>query len=225
VDFYAENDGMAVLHVYGPAEILRPILDPTDRCARSAKANGAAGRLDALRLDTLTDLALGDRSQHLTTEIRVTVAASTLAGKSTVPGELHGYGPLTNDALRKLTHGQHVFWRRIVTDPTTGTILGVGPRRRHTTPIGDHVRTRDKRCVFPGCTRPAESCQLDHTDDHATGGRTSVTNLGALGHHHNLIKLEGGWSLSQPTPGHFVWTSPTGTTYNVPEPVTDIDLA
>lgn len=80
VDFYPENDGMAVLYVYGPAETLRPIFDRTDRCARSAKANGAAERLAALRLDALTNLVLGDRGQNVSTEIRVTVPRARWPG-------------------------------------------------------------------------------------------------------------------------------------------------
>lgn len=222
VDFFAEDDGMATMFVYGSAETVRPIFDLIDCCARSAKANGADGHLGMLRLDALADLLLGDHLQNLMTEIRVTVPASSLTGMSTVPGELHGYGPLTNDVLHKLADGPNVFWRRIVTDPLTGAVLDVGARRRHTVLIGEHVRTRDKRCVFPGCTRPAEACQIDHSDDYARGGSTSVTNLGALCQRHNLIKLEGGWSLSQPEPGRFVWTSPTGATFGVvPEPLVD----
>jgi hypothetical protein len=60
-----------------------------------------------------------------------------------------------------------------------------------------------------------------HTDDYATGGQTSVTNLGAMCAHHNLMKLDSDWTLEQPKPGHFVWTSPTGATFTVrPEPFT-----
>jgi len=220
VDFYPEEDGMATMHVYGPAETVRPIFDVLDRCARSAKAAGAKTRLGMLRLDALAGITLGKRKANVVTEFRVTIPASSLAGASTAPGEAHGYGVLTNDVLHKLVAGENVFWRRIVTDPMTGTVLDVGPRRRHTVAIGEFVKTRDRWCLFPGCTRPAETCQVDHTDDHARGGPTSVTNLGALCSHHNLLKLEGGWMLAQPTPGHFVWTSPTGHTFEVqPQPL------
>jgi len=212
---------MATMYVYGPAETVRPIFDVLDQCARGAKAAGAKTRLGMLRLDALAGITLGGQLQNRVTEFRVTIPASSLAGMSAAPGEAHGYGPLTNDVLAKLADGENIFWRRIVTDPMTGAVLDVGPRRRHTAAIGEFIRTRDRRCVFPGCARPAESCQIDHTDDYARGGRTSVTNLGALCMHHNLIKLEGGWTLEQPTPGCFVWTSPTGATFTVkPEPLT-----
>lgn len=117
-----------------------------------------------------------------------------------------------------------MFWRRIVTDPMTGAVLDIGRRRRHTRALGEHVRTRDRNCVFPGCTRPAEDSQIDHTTDHAHGGPTAAANLGVLCQHHNLMKQATTWRLQQPEPGRFVWTSPTGTTHHVtPEPMTEPD--
>jgi uncharacterized protein DUF222 len=219
VECWAEEDGMATMQVYGPAEIVRPIFDVFDQCARGAKAAGARKRLGALRLDALAGITLGGELQNRVTELRVTVPASTLAGESRAPGELHGYGPITNDVLQTLANGGNVFWRRILTDPVTGEVLDVGSRRRHTAAIGEFIRTRDRWCVFPGCGRPAETCQIDHSEDYANGGNTSVTNLGAMCAHHNLMKLDGDWSMEQPTPGCFVWTSPTGATFTVtPEP-------
>jgi hypothetical protein len=46
-------------------------------------------------------------------------------------------------------------------------------------------------------------------------------NLGPTCDHHNLIKLDGGWDLTQTQPGHFVWSTPAGLTYEVfPNPST-----
>ena len=160
VEFAPEEDGMASLNVYGPAETVRPIFDVLDQCARSAKAAGAKVRLGMLRLDALAGITLGGQLQNRVTEFRVTIPASSLAGASSTPGEAHGYGTLTNDVVQKLASGPNVFWRRIVTDPLTGTVLDVGPRRRHTVAIGEFVKTRDRRCVFPGCGRPAESWRV-----------------------------------------------------------------
>jgi hypothetical protein len=138
--------------------------------------------------------------------------------------EIHGYGPATVQTLHELATSGNVFWRRIVTDPMTGAVLDIGRRRRHTWALGEHVRTRDRHCVFPGCTRPAEDSQIDHTIDHAHGGPTAEANLGVLCQHHNLMKQATTWRLHQPEPGRFVWTSPTGTTHHVnPEPLTEPD--
>lgn len=51
-------------------------------------------------------------------------------------------------------------------------------------------------------------------------GRTVAGNLGPLCHHHRL-KTHTSWSLSQPEPGLFIWTSPTGRVHHFrapPEP-------
>ncbi|MQA12247.1 MAG: HNH endonuclease, partial [Pseudonocardiaceae bacterium] len=38
--------------------------------------------------------------------------------------------------------------------------------------------------------------------------------------HHHHAKDHGPWTLTQPTPGHFIWTSPTGHTHHLtPEPL------
>ena len=80
----------------------------------------------------------------------------------------------------------------------------------------DWIAARDTTCRAPGCTAPARSCDIDHTDDHATGGATRDDNLGLLCRHHHRLKHEGGHRLDQPKPGHFRWTSPNARTYDVP---------
>ncbi len=214
-------DGMAELHVYDRAENLRPVYDLLTTAARSAKAAGSAAGVDELRTKALHDLVLGSSRERVVTEFRVTIPASALAGATRQPVEIHGYGPTTIQTLHELAD-RNTFWRRIVTDPMTGAVLDVGRRRRHSSALGEHIRTRDKHCVFPGCSRPAEDCQIDHTDDHARGGQTVASNLGALCQHHNLMKQRTDWTLHQPEPGRFVWTSPTGATHEVrPGPPTE----
>jgi hypothetical protein len=76
-----------------------------------------------------------------------------------------------------------------------------------------HVQIRDRRCVAPGCRRPARRCQLDHTTDYARGGLTLAGNSGPLCLRDHVMKTEGGWQLEQPEPGLFHWTSPLGRSY------------
>ena len=58
---------------------------------------------------------------------------------------------------------------------------------------------------------------LDHTLDWLLGGLTEADNLGALCEPHHLLKHDpdSGWSVVQPSAGHFMWTSPTGTRHRV----------
>jgi hypothetical protein len=224
VRFQPGPDGMAELLVFDRAENLRPIFDLLNTTARSAKAAGNPAGVEELRAKALRDVILGEKRERLVTELRVTIPANALAGASGQPGEIHGYGPIATKTLHDLSHSGNVFWRRIVTDPLTGNVLDVGKRRRHTRPLGEHVRTRDRHCVFPGCPRPAEDCQIDHTIEHARGGPTTAANLGTLCQHHNLMKQDTEWQLLQPQPGQYVWVSPTGVTYPVlPDHDTDQD--
>ncbi len=76
------------------------------------------------------------------------------------------------------------------------------------------IAVRDKTCVFPGCRVPAHRSDADHSIEHAQGGQTTDTNLGPGCRHDHRIRHEGGWTLTQPTPGQFTWTSRLGRTYH-----------
>ncbi|GAA2902071.1 hypothetical protein GCM10010472_70340 [Pseudonocardia halophobica] len=75
-----------------------------------------------------------------------------------------------------------------------------------------HVEFRDRHCTFVGCLTPARKADLDHTHDHAQGGRTTADDLGPACRHDHGLKHRG-WTLTQPEPGVFVWRSPLGRTY------------
>jgi len=220
VSFLPDPDGMATLVVYDSADRLRALYDLLDHLARQAKAAGDPHTLDELRTEAILGLFLGAHRERLKVELRVTVPASVLAGVSNEPGWLHGYGPITSHTIWDLAHHSD-FWRRLVTDPLTGTVVEVS-QRKPSAPLREYINTRTPTCVGVGCMRPAESCDIDHTHDHAKGGPTAESNLGPACRHHNLMKLEGGWQLDQSEPGHFVCTTPTGQRYEVhPEPVVD----
>lgn len=78
-----------------------------------------------------------------------------------------------------------------------------------------HVQTRDATCIGPACHHSARGTQLDHTleYDPARGHFTTDTNLGSPCQRVHNAKTHGGWTLQQPQPGTFVWTSPTGRVY------------
>jgi hypothetical protein len=90
-------------------------------------------------------------------------------------------------------------------------------RRRPGAELDAWIRSRDRTCRFPGCCRPAMRADLDHTLDWLYGGPTEACNLGAFCEAHHLLKHDpaSGWSVVQPSPGTFIWTSPTGTRHRV----------
>ena len=75
------------------------------------------------------------------------------------------------------------------------------------------VRVRRPTCTFPGCRQPARRCDIDHTVAFHHGGLTCLCNLGPLCRRHHRCKQAEGWSLSQPAPGEFLWTTPSGRQY------------
>jgi hypothetical protein len=75
------------------------------------------------------------------------------------------------------------------------------------------VNIRQRTCGFPGCRRPAERCDLDHTTAFEQGGRTCPCNLSPLCRRHHRAKQTPGWALAQPSPGTLVWTAPHGRSY------------
>ena len=81
------------------------------------------------------------------------------------------------------------------------------------------VKVRQRTCCFPGCRRPAVSCDDDHTIPYDRGGRTCECNLAPLCRRHHRAKQAPGWRLDQPEPGTLVWTAPHGRSYTVnPDP-------
>ena len=54
---------------------------------------------------------------------------------------------------------------------------------------------------------------LDHTRPYADGGLTCRCNLGGFCRHDHILKHLPGWHVTQPAPGTFHWTTPTGRTY------------
>jgi hypothetical protein len=79
--------------------------------------------------------------------------------------------------------------------------------------LARHTEIRDRTCCHPGCRRPARKADKDHTHDHAAGGPTTSHNIGPLCERHHRYKSLRWWTLTQPQPGRFRWTSPRSRTY------------
>ena len=105
-------------------------------------------------------------------------------------------------------------WRRLVTDPLSGTVTDVG-RTRYRPPaaLADLVRARDTTCTHPGCERPARGCDIDHITPWEDDGTTSLENLTCLCRAHHRLKHTPGWALTRTPHGTLVWRTPTGARY------------
>lgn len=87
------------------------------------------------------------------------------------------------------------------------------PGYRPSAELERFIRCRDMTCRFPGCDRPAEFTDIDHTVPYPLGP-THASNLKCLCRKHHLLKtFWTGWRDQQRPDGTVVWTSPTGRTY------------
>ncbi|MCX2712784.1 HNH endonuclease signature motif containing protein [Mycolicibacterium sp. J2] len=127
--------------------------------------------------------------------------------RRTTPGVLLGGGVLPSPMLADLiTRGA-----RIKTLPNPAD-LPTEPRYRPSAALAAFVRTRDLVCSFPGCTHPAQHCDVDHVIPWPAG-TTHPGNLSAKCRTHHLLKTFGGWVDQQHPDDTHTWTSPTGHAY------------
>ncbi|MEO3757219.1 DUF222 domain-containing protein [Mycobacterium sp. B14F4] len=74
------------------------------------------------------------------------------------------------------------------------------------------IRCRDLTCRFPGCSKPATRCDIDHTIPYPRGA-TQASNLKCLCRAHHLFKTFWGWRDQQHPDGTVDWISPQGQRY------------
>ncbi|OBB14945.1 HNH endonuclease [Mycobacteriaceae bacterium 1482268.1] len=90
------------------------------------------------------------------------------------------------------------------------------PGHRASVKLDRFVRCRDMTCRFPGCTEPADMCDVDHTIPYPIGP-TCASNLKCLCRKHHLLKTfwggRCGWRDDQLPDGTVVWTDPSGQTH------------
>ncbi|WAP51816.1 DUF222 domain-containing protein [Arthrobacter sp. ATA002] len=233
------EDGMSWLSAFLPAPEAQQIYTALSTAARGEQTAGDPRTRDQLRADILTQLLMGGRSGNTLgavartagagvtgaddldrgdagalprAEIMVLINAETLFGADEQPAELHGYGPISAEAARRLARSA-TRWTGLVRNPRTGEILGVGRRRKVPAGLARWLRARDGTCRFPGCRVSTASTEIDHTTDWAHGGNTDHGNLAHLCRRHHRFKTLGYWKACQPVPGVLEWTSPTGRVY------------
>lgn len=233
-----EEDGMSCLSAHLAAAEAQQIYTALSTAARGEQTAGDARTTDQLRADILAQLLMGGSLDHAAAagsrtgggpvspdvedgpdgglipraEIMVLISAETLFGANDQPAELHGYGPISAEAARRLARNA-LHWTGLTQNPQTGEILWVGRRRKIPSGLRRWLRARDGTCRFPGCRVGTASADVDHTRDWAQGGPTDHGNLAHLCRRHHRFKTLGFWKASQPVPGVIEWTSPTGRVY------------
>ena len=126
---------------------------------------------------------------------------------------IHGWGHILLSQLPNILSGCHIHVKPIL----VGTDLPPVDGYQVPDTMRSVLNERNTVDVFPWGTRPADSCQADHTIPYTPGaeGQTNLGNLGPLSSFTHRLKTHGGWHLEQPTPGHYLWRSPLGYEYEV----------
>jgi len=115
--------------------------------------------------------------------INVVASEQTTHGEGCAPGYLEGYGLIDAEQVRALAQAASV----LVADPVTSPVEAL--RYQPSAALERFVRCRDLTCRFPGCSRPAVACDLDHTvpfnhHNPEAGGLTVAGNLKCLCRQH-----------------------------------------
>jgi len=186
------------------AELLR-VLDHMEQPDSVDNPDGAR-TLAERRGDALAELAArahnGGKPGSNPPNLDVAVDVATLAG--TTPDlanrrcDLEGIGPITTTALEQLKCGAAL--RRLVMAGDS-VVLDMGRMTRFATPAQTRaIRIRDRGCIFPGCDRPPQWCDIHHIDDWANGGETNVSRMCCLCPRHHTLIHNSQWTIAvEPT--------------------------
>ncbi|WP_163376519.1 HNH endonuclease signature motif containing protein [Dietzia sp. Alg238-R159] len=153
------------------------------------------------------------------TQIRPTITVLAPPGPD---GEPEVYlprgGPATIDALiGLLTRSTGAT----ITVPDTAPGAADTPHHAHRYRISDRlahrIRLRDGTCRHPGCSVPADACDIDHVrpfnhTDPTRGGLTIENNLAAMCRNHHRFKTFHGWHYKLAPDGTLTVTTDTGHT-------------
>ena len=151
--------------------------------------------------------------------IEVLVPITTLLGVDDDPCELTGYGPIPAEMARRIaTSGT---WRRLLTDPTNGTVLEAATTRHDPgAVVSETLLARHPVCAWPGCNRTSRNCDRDHATPFAQSRRTSLAGLVPYCEYHHVIKdtPAWGWKSTAHDDGSVTLTAPTGHRYTTVPP-------
>jgi hypothetical protein len=184
--------------------------DPRTQMQRRADAVGALGRGEA----TLACLCgredcpeVAELAAVSSAVIHVLAEQGTLDGSSDAPGYLRGFGILPAESVREVAKTARL---KLLTVPTG---VAPDPGYRPSAKNKEFIGWRDLTCRWPGCDKPVEVCDVDHTVPYPWGP-THPSNNKPYCRIHHLLKTFCGWSDQQLPDGTIKLTSPTGHTYS-----------
>ncbi|MCO4238789.1 HNH endonuclease [Pseudarthrobacter sp. MDT3-28] len=224
VEYAPDQDGMAWLSAYLPADQAAGIWNRTTAVARGLQGPDEPLTLTQLRADIFAAALLGggNPAEHDPGQdpppralVMVTVPVFSLLGATEEPAMLDGYGPIPASMARDLVANGADSFYRVLVDPRDGAPLEIGRANyRLTKAMRNWLRLRDGKCPFPGCSNHSLDNEADHILAWDKGGTTGVSNLGQPCPKHHRMRHTSAWEPTPATknepPG---WISPTGRHY------------
>ena len=186
-----------------------------ERLARQMREAGDDRPIDKLRAVAFAILLRGEAgSNSQRGHTKITGDIATLADLDDLPGNLSGYGAIAADILRGIADQQRdALWSYEITDPKTGEVYVGTTSRRPTVRLRQQIAARYPTCVHPTCRRPVAQCDVDHTENWAAGGLTTLCNLAPLCRYHHRNKHTTSWTYRKLADGTIEWTSQFGLKY------------
>lgn len=103
---------------------------------------------------------------------------------------------------------------QLVLEDPDGQIKALGSKSRNVPEkLRRVVKSRDKTCRFPGCSR-TKFAEIHHIVHVADGGKTTLENLAMICYAHHHLIHEGGWHLEGIAPLGLRFISPEGRVYD-----------
>ncbi len=153
----------------------------------------------------------GDDRLLPVTRLYVHVNADHLGSDGTA--RVEGHGPVPVAGLRALLADSRVRVTQVIDTRESVPVDAYETPER----MREQVIVAQPYEVFPWSSRPSRGLDLDHTDPYRAGvtGQTRPGNLGPLSRGVHRAKTHAGWKVRQVRPGHWLWRSPLGRSYEV----------
>jgi len=158
--------------------------DPRTKAQRRADATGAVGRGEATLACQcgLADCPAGAERDGAAAAaaavIHVLAEQATLDGASDQPGYLPGFGVLPAESVREVAKTARL--KPVVIPSDTPD-----PGYRPSAVTREFLVWRDLTCRWPGCDRPVEKCDVDHTVPYPAG----LTHASDLKHYCRIHRM------------------------------------
>ncbi|WP_020497694.1 HNH endonuclease [Sciscionella marina] len=216
VSFQDEEDGTGTVFARIPAEDSHACETRIRDLARAIRQRGDTRTQEQIRADVFTDLLLGRGDDHppVHTVVNVHVPLGTALQLNNSTAIVDGMGEIPAHVARQLLADPNNVVRKVLTDPDTGVVQGLGRKRyRPTRRQRDFVHIRDRHCRAPGCRRPI--VEIDHVEQwHRDHGTTDPANLQGLCRINHKLKRMPDWKHQlDPTTARLTITTPTGREY------------